>query len=103
MRFSAISSRVKSCVSISTLEGSLVRVAGRIGAGTVDVLQRKTLPKDSQKEDEVPGIEATFKELARSTSTAALRRYAIADGVNHYIRFKWQMRRDLRSVVCMML
>ena len=77
-------------------------VAGRLGAEAVDVLQRKTLPKDSQKEDDVPGIEATFKELARSTSTAALTRYAIADRVNHY-SIAMARKRDLRSVVCMML
>jgi hypothetical protein len=32
-----------------------------------------------------------------------LTRYAIANRVNHYIRFQWQIRMCLRSVICMML
>lgn len=76
MRFSAISSRVKSCVSISTVDGSLDITAGRVGgaegAKGVVVLQRKTLPKDVQIEELVPGIEASLRESARSVSTAAL-------------------------------
>lgn len=83
MRFSAISSRVKSCVSSSTFEGSLATAAGREAVAVEDAkegaeLQRKTLPKDCQNEAEEPGMEAVFKELARSVSTAALTRYAIA-------------------------
>lgn len=85
MRFSAISSRVKSWVSSSTFEGSLATAAGREGWVVEDMkdgdeLQRKTLPKDCQKEAEGLGMEAGFKELARSVSTAALTRYAIAAG-----------------------
>lgn len=58
--------------------------AGRVGAvavvgakeGAED--QRKTLPKDCQKEAEALGMEAILRELARSLSTVALTRYAIA-------------------------
>lgn len=78
MRFSAISSRVKSCVSISTFEGSLEIAAGRTGAEeglkVCAELQRKTLPKDPQKEEVEPGIEAVLSELESSVSTAALTR-----------------------------
>ena len=85
MRFSAISSRVKSCVSSSTLEGSLVTAAGLVGAALAedtrvgdDGPQRKTLLKDCQKVAEALGMEATLRELARSLSTVGLTRYAIA-------------------------
>lgn len=83
MRFSAISSRVKSWVSSSTLDGSLETAAGRVGAvegnkfGGVE-LQRKTLPKDCQKVEVELGMEPILSELERSESTAALTRYAIA-------------------------
>ena len=85
MRFSAISSRVKSCVSSSTLEGSLVTAAGLVGAALAedtrvgdDGFQRKTLLKDCQKVAEALGMEAILRELARSLSTVGLTRYAIA-------------------------
>ena len=82
MRFSAISSREKSCVSSSTVDGSLETAAGRMGiegwAKAVDELQRKTLPNDCQKDEVELGIEAVLRELARSVSTAALTQYAIA-------------------------
>ena len=78
MRRSAISSRVKSCVSSSTLAGSLFTVAGRwdvAAPARVGVeLHRKTLEKDFQKEAEAPGIAVTLRELARSLSTVALTR-----------------------------
>lgn len=85
MRFSAISSWVKSCVSISTVEGSLDTAAGREGVDEEGVkigeeLQRKTLPKDDQRVELEFGMEAILKELERSVSTAALTRYAIAMG-----------------------
>lgn len=38
----------------------------------VEVLQRKTLPKDVQMEELAPGIEAGLRVLERSVSTAAL-------------------------------
>lgn len=82
MRFSAISSRVKLCVSSSTFDGSLETVAGREGA--VDViegpegLQRKTLPRDCQNEEEELGMEAGLREMASWLSTAAFTRYVIA-------------------------
>lgn len=82
MRFSAISSRVKLCVSSSTLEGSLLSVAGRVGAvddiDEADELQRKTLPKDAQKEDDELGMEAGLRVLASWLSTAAFTRYVMA-------------------------
>lgn len=83
MRFSAISSRVKSWISSSTLDGSLETAAGRVGAvedNDVDgvVLQRKTLPMDCQKVEVELGIEPILRELERSESTVALTRYAIA-------------------------
>lgn len=59
-------------------------VAGRVGAAATVVgdmeeeLQRKTLLKDCQKEAEALGMEAILRELARSLSTVALTRYAIA-------------------------
>lgn len=79
MRFSAISSRVKSCVSISTVDGSLDIIAGRAGVEEVvlkpgEVLQRKTLPKEPMNEDVELGMEATLSELESSVSTAALTR-----------------------------
>lgn len=79
MRFSAISSRVKSCVSISTVDGSLDTAAGRVGAavdGTNGVVedQRKTLPKEDQIEEVLLGMGAVLRELDRSVSTAALTR-----------------------------
>lgn len=79
MRFSAISSRVKSCVSISTVEGSLDIIAGRAGVEDKvlkpgEVLQRKTLPKEPMKDDVELGMEATLSELESSVSTAALTR-----------------------------
>jgi hypothetical protein len=85
MRFSAISSRVKSCVSISTVDGSFVTAAGRIGV-VVGIkpgaeLHRKTLPKDCTKDEVELGMEAILSELARSLSTAAFTRYAIAKRV----------------------
>lgn len=52
--------------------------AGRVGGAegvkgvVVGVLQRKTLPKDVQMEELVPGIEAGLRVLERSVSTAAL-------------------------------
>lgn len=84
MRFSAISSRVKSCVSSSTLDGSLEIAAGRVGtveASNVDgvELQRKTLPKDCQKEDVELGMVPILSVFESSESTAALTRYAIAE------------------------
>ena len=59
-------------------------VVGRVGAvdaagakeGAED--QRKTLLKDCQKEADALGMQAILRELARSLSTAALTRYAIA-------------------------
>ena len=84
MRFSAISSRVKSWVSSSTLDGSLETVVGRVGAvegnnvGGVE-LQRKTLPNDCQKVDVELGMAPILSEFERSESTAALTRYAIAN------------------------
>jgi len=61
-----------------------VTAAGRIGAvaasgakeGPED--QRKTLLKDCQKEADALGMEAILRELARSLSTVALTRYAMA-------------------------
>ena len=78
---------MKSCVSISTVDGSFVIAAGRIGVVLgikPDVeLHRKTLPKDCMKEEVELGMEAVLRELARSLSTAAFTRYAIAGrGVN---------------------
>jgi hypothetical protein len=74
MRFSAISSRVKSCVSISTFEGSF-EAARRDGrSGVWEVLQRKGLLRDFQSEALVLGIDAGFRVAARSLSTAALTR-----------------------------
>ena len=86
MRFSAISSRVKSWVSSSTLGGSLVVVEGRgaaadDGINGVDELHRKTLPKDCQNVEDVFGIEAILSDAASSLSTAAFTRYAIAAGL----------------------
>lgn len=83
MRFSAISSRVKSWVSSSTFDGSLETAAGRVGVvegNNVDgvELQRKTLPKDCQKVELELGIEPILRELERSESTVALTLYAIA-------------------------
>lgn len=82
MRFSAISSRVKLCVSSSTFEGSLV-AAGRVGFVVLDdvdgmnpvegELQRNTLPSDCQKEDVEAGMEAVLRVAESSVSTAALR------------------------------
>jgi hypothetical protein len=87
MRFSAISSRVKSCVSSSTLDGSLDIMVGRedvIGAeSAVDVVRayvelwRKILPNPRKEVGEL-GMEEAFSDSARSLSTTALRRYAIA-------------------------
>lgn len=79
MRFSAICSRLKSCVSISTVEGSLVTAAGRMGVvvdGAKGVVedQRNTLPKEVQIEEVLLGMEASLRELERSVSTAALTR-----------------------------
>lgn len=70
---------MKSCVSSSTLDGSFETAAGRVGSaeGRKDVgaeLQRKTLPKDCQNVELVLGIDANFRELERSLSTAALTR-----------------------------
>lgn len=45
----------------------------------------KTLPNDVQKPELALGIEAVFRELDSSVSTAALTRYAIAVGVSHEI------------------
>ena len=85
MRFSAISSRVKSCVSISTVDGSFATAAGRVGVvvgmNPADELQRKTLPKDCMKDEVELGMEAILSELARSLSTAAFTQYVIADGI----------------------
>lgn len=83
MRFSAISSRVKSWVSSSTLDGSLDTAAGRAGAvegNNVDgfEFQRKTLPNDCQKLAVELGIVPILRELERPESTVALTRYAIA-------------------------
>lgn len=78
MRFSAISSCVKSWVSNSTFVGSLLRVAGRVGTVVVEgsraggVLQRNTLPTDCQKDAAEVGMEAGRRDLARPLSTAAL-------------------------------
>ena len=86
MRFSAISSRVKSWVSNSTLDGSLEMTAGRTGVELAaeenadGVPQRNTLLKDFQNDSEL-GIGADLIEFARSLSTAALTRYAIADQI----------------------
>ena len=79
MRFSAISSRVKLCVSSSTFEGSLDTAAGRVEweweiVVIDDEFQRKTLPRDCQKVEEVLGIEAGLRVLASWVSTAALTR-----------------------------
>lgn len=80
MRFSAISSRVKSWVSSSTLGGSLVRVAGPAGDERDGVAgpQRKTLLRDCQNEEDALGMAAGLSDLASSLSTAAFTRYAIA-------------------------
>ena len=87
MRFSAISSRVKLWVSISTVDGSLVTAAGRAGVTeetmSDEELQRKTLPRDPQKDEVELGIEATLRELERPVSTAALTRYAMARRIIH--------------------
>lgn len=65
----------------------MVTVAGRVGVVVVgwvkggcveEELQRKTLLKDCQIEAEALGMEAILRELARSVSTVALTRYAIA-------------------------
>lgn len=78
MRFSAISSRVKSCVSISTLDGSLEIMVGAVVEREVervcDELQRKTLPMDGNQDVEELGMAAGLRDSARSLSTAALRR-----------------------------
>lgn len=87
MRFSAISSRVKSCVSSSTLAGSFGgSVTGRLVAGSKPGVvvgveeepQRKMLLKDCQSVAEELGTEAILRDSARSRSTAALTRYVIA-------------------------
>ena len=78
MRFSAISSRVKSWVSSSTLDGSLEMAAGRVGAEAMNVegveLQRKTLPNDCQNVEVELGIVPILRVLESSESTAALTR-----------------------------
>ena len=81
MRCSAMSSRVKSCVSISTVVGILRRAPGRAGFDELEVwkgeegeLHRKTLPKDSQKEAEALGMVAGRRVCARSLSTVPLMR-----------------------------
>lgn len=48
------------------------------GAGPVEELQRKTPVKDSKKDVVEVGTGASLRELARSLSTAALMRYAMA-------------------------
>lgn len=111
MRRSAISSRVKSCVSSSTLAGSLFTVAGRWAVAAPAAaragveLHRKTLEKDFQKEAEAPGIAATLRELARSLSTVALTRYAIAGGEVMLVLYHKMtvLESYSRSVVCMIL
>lgn len=60
----------------------MVIVAGRMGAvddiDEADELQRKTLPKDAQKEEDELGMEAGLRELASWLSTAAFTRYVMA-------------------------
>jgi hypothetical protein len=82
MRFSAISSRVKLWVSISTTEGRSATdglnscplpVVDEIGA--IDLMALLT---DSKRVVEALGINAVLMERAYSQSTAALRRYAMA-------------------------
>lgn len=76
MRFSAISSRVKSWVSSSTLGGSLETVAAAedVANEGVDEPHRKTLPRDCQNEEDELGTDAVLRELASSLSTAAFTR-----------------------------
>ena len=83
MRFSAISSRVKSCVSSSTLDGSLVTAVGRGGAivlGSPEELVRglllvelhlNMLPMEEKSDDDELGTTAGLRDSARSLSTAA--------------------------------
>lgn len=71
MRFSAISSRVKSWVSISTLDGSLEMAAGAVDTDLCEELHRKTLLNDWKKDVVDVGIAAGLRDSARSLSTAA--------------------------------
>lgn len=101
MRFSAISSRVKSCVSISTVDGSLATAAGRtgvvVGIKPDDELHRKTLPKDWMKDEVELGMEAVLSEFARSLSTAAFTRYAIAKKVVRFQQGYWSKGKRTRT------
>lgn len=84
MRFSAICSRVKLCVSSSTVEGNFVTAVGRASAvpspaaAAVELVvvveddHRNTLPSDCQKDEFEAGMDAVLSELERSVSTAAL-------------------------------
>lgn len=80
MRFSAISSRVKSWVSSSTFDGSLL-TAGREGSIVLDnpelirglllEPQRSMLLSEENHEDDELGMIAGLRDSARSLSTAA--------------------------------
>lgn len=62
---------------------------GLSGAETAEVLQRKAPPNERQKDAVEPGMAAGFRVLAKSLSTAALTRYAMAVQVSWNVSPRW--------------